>query len=179
MSTQELLTFLFNATALGFIVIALMDFGTRLVTALKQVSIASIPPRKQPSVQQLPTQLPHSAIPQELPQLPDPWLSLPVEEAVVLVKLVEKEQKHLQLLPPAKEIKTCDPLELADNLLEQIDLNKVKLRQARKVAKVLGIAQKAKGRDLTLALLLSQIKLKLQQVESETVQVVKKELLAC
>ena len=159
MSIQELSTFLFNAIALGVITIAAMDLGTRLVFAYKQVSIASIPPKKQPSIQQLPTQLPHSAIPQELPQLPDPWLSLPVEEAVVLVKLVQKEQKHLQLLPPAKEIKTGDAIELADNLLEEIDLNKMKLRQARKVAKVLGIAQKAKGRDLTLVLLLSQIKL--------------------
>ena len=104
---------------------------------------------------------------------------MPVEEAVVLVKVVQKEQKHLQLLPPVKEINTANPLELADNLLEEIDLNKMKLRQARKVAKVLGIAQKVKGRDLTLVLLLSQIKLKLQQVESETVQVVKRELLAC
>ncbi len=40
MSTQELLTFLFNAIPLGFIIIASMDFGTRLVTAYKQVSIA-------------------------------------------------------------------------------------------------------------------------------------------
>lgn len=47
MSTQELLTFLFNAIALGSIIIALMDFGTRLVTAYKQVSIASISLKKQ------------------------------------------------------------------------------------------------------------------------------------
>ena len=179
MSTQELLTFLFNAIALGFITIASMDFGTRLVVAYKQVSIASISLKKQLPIRQLPTQLPLTVNPQELPQLPDPWLSLPVEEAVVLVKVVQKEQKHLQLPPPVKEIKTANPLELADNLLEEIDLNKMKLRQARKVAKVLGIAQKVKGRDLTLVLLLSQIKLKLQQVESETVQVVKRELLAC
>lgn len=179
MSTQELLTFLFNTIALGFIAIASMDFGTRLVVAYKQVSITSISPKKQLSIQQLPTQLPLTVNPQELPQLPDPWLSLPVEQAVVLVKLVKKEQKHLELLPPVKEIKTGDPLERADNLLEEIDLNKMKLRQARKVAKVLGIAQKAKGRDLTLALLLSQIKLKLQQVKLETIQVVKQELLTC
>lgn len=104
---------------------------------------------------------------------------MPVEKTLVSIKLVQKEQKHLRLLPPAKEIKTGDPLELADNLLEEIDLNKMKLRKVRKVAKVLGIAQKAKGRDVTLVLLLSQIKLKLQQVESETLQVVKRELLTC
>ncbi len=179
MSTQELLTFLFNAIALGSIIIALMDFGTRLVTAYKQVSIASISLKKQLPIRQLPTQLPLTVNPQELPQLPDPWLSLPVEKTLVSIKLVQKEQKHLRLLPPAKEIKTGDPLELADNLLEEIDLNKMKLRKVRKVAKVLGIAQKAKGRDVTLVLLLSQIKLKLQQVESETLQVVKRELLTC
>ena len=49
MSTQELLTFLFNAKpcvracaiALGFITIAAMDFGTRLITLYKQISVVS------------------------------------------------------------------------------------------------------------------------------------------
>lgn len=176
MSTQELLTFLFNAIALSFIIIASVDFGTRLVVAYKQFLVASNSPLT--NIQKPATQLPLAAIPQELPQLPDPWLlPLSVEKPIASIKLVDKEQKHLHLLPPAKVIDVPN-LEV-ENLLQGVDLNKLKLRQARKVAKVLGIAQKAKGRDLTLALLLSQIKLKLQQVESDIVQVVKQELLAC
>ena len=73
MSNQELLTFLFNAKpcmracaiALRFITIAAIGFSTRLVVAYKQVSIASISPKKQPFIQQLPTQLPLAATPQE------------------------------------------------------------------------------------------------------------------
>lgn len=159
MSTQELLTFLFKAIALGFITIASMDFGTRLVVAYKQVSIASVPPKKQPSIQQLPTQLPRSGIPQTLPQLPDPWLLLPVAENLQPLQLpsteffkgedkakiaskillIHEQQKHLRLLPPAKALNVSNP-ELED-LLRGVDLDKLKLRQARKIAKVLGIAQ--------------------------------------
>ncbi len=193
MSTQELLTFLFNAIALGFITIASIDFGMRLVVAYKQVSI---PPKKQLSIQQLPTQLPRSGVPQELPQLPDPWL-LPVAENPLLLRypsteffkredeaeiaskilMAYKQQKHLRLLPPAKTIDVFNP-ELED-LLRGVDLDKLKLRQARKIAKVLGIAQKVNGRDQKLAFLVSQIKLKLQQARAEIVEVVRQELIAC
>ncbi len=196
MSTQELLTFLFNAIALGFITIASMDFGSRLVVAYKQVSIAPISPKKQPSLQQLPTQLPHSGIPQELPQLPDPWL-LPVAENLQLLRLpstelvkredkaeiastillTHKHQKYLRLLPPAKTINVFNA-ELED-LLRGVDLDKLKLRQARKIAKVLGIVQKVNGKDQKLAFLVSPIKIKLQQAKAEIVEVVIQELIAC
>ena len=93
------------------------------------------------------------------------------------ILLAHKQQKHLRLLPPAKAIDVSNP-EFKD-LLRGVNLDKLKLRQARKIAKVLGIAQKVNGKDQKLDFLRSQIKLKLQQAESETVQVVKKELLAC
>jgi len=180
MSTQELLTFLFNAIAISFITIASIDFGTRLVVAYKQVSIASIPPKKQPSLQQLQAQIPRSAIPQKLPQLPDPWL-LPVAENLPLkqlpsteffkredkaevaskILLAHKQQKHLRLLPPAKAIDVANTQ--LEDLLRGVDLDKLKLRQAREIAKVLGIAQKVNGKDQKLAFLVSQIKVKLQQ----------------
>ena len=51
--------------------------------------------------------------------------------------------------------------------------------QARKIAKVLGIAQKVNGKDQKLGFLVSQIKLKLQQATVEIVKVVQQELLAC
>jgi len=50
-----------------------------------------------------------------------------------------------------------------EELLVGISIDKLKLRQARKIAKVLGIAQKVNGRDQKLAFLVSQIKVKLQQ----------------
>ncbi len=194
MPTQELLTFLFNVIALGFIIIASMDFGTRLIIAYKQVSIAIDLPLTNP--QQPSSQLPLAVKQQKLGQLPDPWL-LPVAENSLLLRLpsrefvkrednaeiaskillAHKQQKHLRLLPPAKAIDIPNP-ELKD-LLRGRDLDKLKLRQARKIAKVLGIAQKVNGKDQKLAFLVSQIKIKLQQAKAEIVEVVIQELIAC
>ena len=193
MSTQELLTFLFNAIALGFITIASIDFGTRLVIAYKQVSIALDFPLTNP--QEPSGQLPLAVKQQELGQLPDPWL-LPVAENLQLLQLpsteffkredeteiaskillAQKQQKHLRLLPPAKTIDVFNP-ELED-LLRGVDLDKLKLRQARKIAKALGIAQKVNERDQKQAFLISQIKVKLQQAKAEIVEAVRQELLA-
>ena len=80
-------------------------------------------------------------------------------------------------LPPAKTIDVFNP-ELED-LLRGMDLDKLKLRQARKIAKVLGIAQKVNGKDQKLEFLRNQMKLKLQQAKFEIVQSVAQELLAC
>ena len=193
MSTQELLTFLFNGIALGSIIIAAIDFGTRLVIAYKQVSIALDFPLTNP--QEPSGQLPLAVKQQELGQLPDSWL-LPVAEnplqlrfpspeffkredkaeIVSNILVAQKEPKHLRLLPPAKTIDVSNP-ELED-LLRGIDLNELKLRQARKIAKALGIAQKVNGRDQKLAFLVSQIKVKLQQAKAEIVEAVRQELLA-
>jgi threonyl-tRNA synthetase len=177
MSNQELLTYLFNAIALGFLTLAAIDFGTRAVAVYNQVKIASDSPLT--NSEKLVNQLPPAATPQKLTQLPDPWLlPLLVEESVVLVKVVQKEQKHLRLLPPAKETGRAVAPKLGD-LLTGVDLDKLKLRQARKIAKVLGIAQKVNGRDQKLAFLVNQIKLKLQQPKLEVTELVRQELLAC
>jgi len=176
MSTQELLTYLFNVIALGFLTIAAIDFGTRAVAVYNQVKVTSNLPST--NIQPPLNQLPPPATLKELPQLPDPWLlPLPVKESVVLVKLVQKEQRHLRLLPQAKVIDVSNP-ELED-LLAGGNLDQLKLRQARKIAKVLGVAQKVNGRDQKLAFLVSQIKLKLQQATVEIVEVVQQELLTC
>ena len=138
-----------------------MDFGTRLVVAYKQVSSNLNSPST--FTQKPISKIPLAVKPQELGQLPDPWL-LPVQdkgEIVPLTNLAQGEQKHLRLLPPGKTINISNP-ELED-LLRGIDLDKLKLRQARKIAKVLGIAQKINGRDQKLDFLRSQIKVKLQQ----------------
>lgn len=177
MSTQELLTFLFNAIALGFTVIAAMDFATRSVAAYNQVTVASNSPST--NIQQQLTQAPPSINPQKLPQLPDPWL-LPLEGAreILPVSLVATEQKHLRLLPQAKQTSTAVAPQI-DDLLLGVNIDKLKLRQARKIAKVLGIAQKVNGRDQKLTFLVSQIKVKLQQAKKEIIEVVKQELIAC
>ena len=177
MFTQELLTFLFNAIALGFIIIASMDFGTRLVVAYKQVSSISNSPSA--STQKPISKLPLAVKQQQLGQLPEEWL-LPVQdkgEIVPLTNLALGEQKHLRLLPPGEIINVSNP-ELED-LLQAVDLDRLKLRQARKIAKVLGIAQKVNGRDQKLAFLVSQIRSKLQQAKAEIVEVVIQELIAC
>jgi hypothetical protein len=171
MSTQELLTYLFNAIALGFTIIAAMDFALRLVAAHKQVSPHSSSPLT--STQQPSLKLPLVTIPQVLSQLPDPWLlPLPAQEAVGLIKLVQKEPKHLRLLPPARETSMAIAPNL-EELLLGISIDKMKLRQARKIAKVLGIAQKVNGRDQKLAFLVGQIKSNLQQAKAEIIELVR------
>jgi len=177
MSAQELLTFLFNTIALGFTIIAAIDFGTTLVAAYKQVSVISNSPKT--NTQQPTNPLPMVAIPEKLLQLPDPWL-LPLTDKhqLALIKLVQTKQKPLRLLPPAKETNIAVASQLEDLLLG-VNIDKLKLRQARKVAKALGIAQKVNGRDQKLEFLRSQIKVKLQQAKLEILLVVKQELLAC
>lgn len=102
MPTQEVLTQLFNALALGFALVAAMDFGTRLLVAYKQVSTVSSSPLTE--IGQLTSQSPPVMTLQKLPQLSDPWL-LPLEGArePSPVSLVETERRHLWLLPQAKE----------------------------------------------------------------------------
>ena len=177
MTTQEGLTFLFNAIALSFLFIAGIDFGTRLVNLYKEV-VSTSNSLKTPTQQPI-IKLPPVAIPPQLPQLPDPWLlPLPAEEAVVvLAKFLPIEQKHLRLLPPVKEISL--PKLALEDLLLGVDIDKLKIRQARKIAKLLGIAQKVNGRDQKLAFLISQIKSKLQQAKAEIIDVVRRELIAC
>ena len=154
-----------------------MDFATRSVAIYNQVTVASN--SSLINIQQPLTQLPPFAIPEKLLQLPDPWL-LPLtnKRELALIKLVQTKQKPLRLLPPAKETNIAVASQLEDLLLG-VNIDKLKLRQARKVAKALGIAQKVNGRDQKLEFLRSQIKVKLQQAKLEILLVVKQELLAC
>ena len=100
--------------------------------------------------------------------LPDPWM-LPIDE-VAEISIPQRyppdKQKPLLLLPAAKEETTSSvPITAAPNLDElflNIDIDKLQLRLARKIAKELGIFQKVNGRDQKLSWLLAQIKAKLQ-----------------
>ena len=173
MSNQELLTYLFNAIALGFLFIASMDLCTRILALYREVFVHNNNQAQQPTDLTLAT---HQQ--QELPQIPDPWLlpSLPLN-TIVSVNLEQKELV-LRLLPPAKESAVVIPNPVSKEMLAAIDLGKLKLREARKIAKVLGIAQKVNGRDQKLDFLKSQIKLRLQQAKSEAVHLVAQELFA-
>lgn len=183
MSTQESLTFLFDAIACGFIVIATIDLSREIITLYKQTFVA----RQKPTLITSPQ-------PQQLSQLPDPWL-LPQEETVAPDnRSIPEQPKPVLLLAPALamgeeqsssvgEVQSPGQCEtMLRELLLGVDLNKLPLRQARKIAKVLGIAQKVRGRDQKLAFLRGQIKLKLQEMRSlqpEVVAVIREELIAC
>ncbi len=100
---------------------------------------------------------------------PDPW-TMPMQDTKRLPhsqqQLITFEPKPLLLLPPARVVPSFPVLGNArselDELLVNVNLNKLPLRTARKVAKVLGIAQKVNKKDVPLNFLRSQIKSKLQ-----------------
>lgn len=179
MSAQEFLTLLFDVIALSFITIATLDFIAGLMPLM--------PHYKMPLVS--PGQLNLFDLkPKTLPLLPDPW-TLPIDEIAEVTaqpqQTAQIEQKPiLMLLPPVKEIRIRPPLPTAaepklDQLLLSIDIDKLQLRPARKMAKALDIAQKINGRDQTLSFFRSQIKAKLQQSEAlsaETVEVLREAL---
>ena len=124
--------------------------------------------------------------PKTLFLLPDPW-TLPTDKITEVQpqQTLQIEQKPvLLLLPLVKEISIQPPLATTaksklDQALLHIDIDKLQLRPARKIAKALNIAQKINGRDQTLSFFRSQIKAKLQQSEAlsaETVKVLREAL---
>lgn len=172
MSTQESLTFLFDAIACGFVVIATIDLSREIIALYKQIFVA--PPKA----------LLNNSQPQQLSQLPAPWL-LPTASALAPVELAQVQQKPVLLLAQAKAInegRLPSTQSATKELLIGVDIDTLKLREARKLAKSLGIAQKVNGKGQTLAFLRSQIKAKLQQETSRLPEVVaqlRAELVAC
>jgi hypothetical protein len=179
MNTQDVLTYLLEVIALGFIAIMTFDFIAGLMPARKQL----------PAV--LPGQLSRFELRSEpLLQIPDPWL-LPIEQAALVVaqppKRAQHQHKPLLLLPPAQEVigkrspASASGKSTLIELLVSVDLDKLQLRPARKIAKALGIAQKINGVDQKLDFLRAQIKSKLQQpqtLSSDVVKAVRELLLA-
>lgn len=176
MSAQALLTLLFNAIALSFISIATLDFITGLMPLMPRHKKCLVSPGQLNLF---------DLKPKSLPLLPDPW-TLPLDKVISTPqKIAQTEQKPvLLLLPPAKEISIRPPLPTVtkpklEQFLSHIDINKLQLRPARKIAKALNIVQKINGRDQKLNFLRNQIKVKLQQLEAlptETVEVLWKVL---
>lgn len=91
-----------------------------------------------------------------LVNLPDPW-TIPVREITKVLDLQQQstkcqEPKLLLLLPPVKPLLLLPPVKVApkaEQLLAGVNLDKLPLRLARKVAKVLGITQKGKQKRCT------------------------------
>lgn len=181
MSAQESLTFLFDAITLSFIAITTIDLSQEIVKLYQQVFIT---PQQPPST---------NSQAQVLSQLPDPWL-LSVEEITAPSdRCLQQQPKPVLLLAPAKAISEgrLSSSTIVEQLRDRsistlegllaVNLDTIKLRQARKIAKRLKIAQKVNGKDQKLDWLKAQIKAKVQQEQSlkaEVVAVLREELIA-
>ena len=154
---QDLLTAFAELIFFGFAIIFLFD----LAIALNNCWIAS--------AQKLP--LPHkieapAATFQIQPRskdlflvLPDPWI-LPLDEALSRPQLGQRAASQLKPLLLLPQVTAESNL---DELFSNIDIDKLPLQQARKIAKALGIAQKVNKKDQPISWLRAQIKAKLQQ----------------
>lgn len=182
MSAQQLLTFLFDAIALSFTTIAAIDLSQKIIKLYRQVFIAP----------QQPTSTISQA--QALPQLPDPWLLSVEDTADPADRCLQQQPKPVLLLAQAKAIAPYRSRRVGEaqslgqcrgkleELLVGIDIDKLQMRPARKLAKLLGIPQKINGKDQKLAFLRGQIKSKLQETRSlqpEVIAAVREELIAC
>ena len=72
---------------------------------------------------------------------------------------------QLKLKPPLLLAQVIAESNL-DELFSNIDIDKLPLQQARKIAKALGIAQKVNKKDQPISWLRAQIKAKLQQPQA-------------
>lgn len=159
---QDLLTALAELIAFGFTVVFLLD----LAIALNNCWIASA--QKLSSTYQI--EAPAATL-QSQPEnkdfisiLPDPW-TLPLDKVLPLPQSGQRpinqlKPKPLLLLPQVIAESNLD------ELFSNIDIDKLPLRRARKIAKALGIAQKVNKKDQPISWLRAQIKAKLQQPQA-------------
>lgn len=158
-ASAELIVFVFSAT-----------FLLDLAIVLNNCWIASAIKSSSPYQSEAPTIKPHLQLDKKAISLllPDPWM-LPIDEVAEISthkRFSPNKLKPLLLLPPAKETSTSSVPITAELTLNElflnIDIDKLQLRLARKIAKELGIFQKVNGRDQKLSWLRAQIKAKLQ-----------------
>jgi len=164
---QELLTASAELIVFVFSVAFLLD----LAIALNNCWIASAQKLSSPYQSEAPTTKPHLQLDKKAIALllPDPWM-LPIDEVAeisILQRCSPNKLKPLLLLPQADVVAasslptTTEPT--LDVLFSSIDIDKLRLRRARKIAKALGIAQKVNKKDQPISWLRAQIKAKLQQ----------------
>ena len=99
--------------------------------------------------------------------LPDPWI-LPLDEALSRPQLGQRAASQLKPLLLLPQVTAESNL---DELFSNIDIDKLPLQQARKIAKALGIAQKVNKKDQPISWLRAQIKAKLQQPQLSTTEI--------
>lgn len=160
---QDLLTASIELLFFAFSAIFLLD----LAIALKKCWVASA---------SMPQTQPEKKVIAQV--LPDPW-TLPLEPFGSKPQhqpFSAIQSKPMLLLPPAKKTSASSLHIVAepalDRLLSSIDIDKLQLRTARKIAKALGIAQKVIKKDRPISWLKAQIKAKLQQPQELTTTVI-------
>ncbi len=158
--------------------------------SVDEVPAIEVLPRAHFNAPKHPTQLPLLLLPGvlaaatssvEVEEIPDPWL-LSVDTISSSVQLLEASIKPLLLLPPGAELSFPAPGKpsLEELLAGVVDIDKLQLRPARKIAKALEVAQKVNGKDQPLSWLRAQIKAKLQleEVPAEAIEAITQELRA-
>lgn len=160
---QDLLTALAEALVLVFSAVFLLD----LAIVLNNCWIASA---HTPQLQ-APAAKPHLQPEKRAiaKVLPDPWM-LPIDEVAetsITQRCSPNKSKPLLLLPQSDVVVASSLTTIAESTLEElflsIDIDKLQIRLARKIAKALGIAQKVNKKDQPISWLRAQIKAKLQQ----------------
>ncbi|MBW4638125.1 MAG: hypothetical protein KME05_07795 [Gloeocapsa sp. UFS-A4-WI-NPMV-4B04] len=163
---QELLTASVELIVFVFSVAFLLD----LAIVLNNCWIASANKLSSPYQSEASTAKPHLQ-PENIAiasMLPDPWM-LPLDEVAEIAthKRCSASKSKPLLLLPQSDVVTTSSLQLnaeptLDELFSGIDIDKLQIRLARKIAKELGISQKVNGRDQKLSWLRARIKAKLQ-----------------
>lgn len=160
---QDLLTALAEAIVLVFSAVFLLD----LAIALNNYWIASA---HAPQIQ-APAAKPHLQPEKRdfAKVLPDPWM-LPIDEVAetsITQSCSPNKLKPLLLLPQSDVVVASSLTTIAEPTLDvffsSINIDKLQLKLARKIAKALGIAQKVNKKDQPISWLRAQIKAKLQQ----------------
>jgi hypothetical protein len=112
------------------------------------------------------------------PSAPSAPLAPPAPSALFVDQPITIAQALSSDLDPEPEVGIYTPQSrqhhapILEELLEGIDLDTMPLRPARKIAGKLGIAQKVKGKDASLAWLRAQIKNRLSDLPQQTAPII-------
>ncbi len=196
---QDLLTALIEVLTVVSVLFLAIDFITGLQRIAQPTAQLRSKPQTEPGILAQSTEVvtPANEMLDPSAELPDPW-TLPVDEVPHCAHKSELAPNIqlppiepvvvLRLLPPTSSASCGQPPALPvtvkmalDELLADIELDKLQLRPARKIAKLLNIPQKLNSKDKPLSFIRGQIKAKLQQLEevpAETLEEMKRELRA-
>lgn len=176
---QDLLTTAIEIVAISFAVVMAIDFVNGLRYVAQPAQVQDRAQTEPEAIAQRSHQRLFAPTVETFEQsAEDPWM-LPVDEVLTIPdKSVPVENMQispdtmpLRLLPPSKSVSVQPPAlpvtvkPALDELLAGVDLDSLKLRPARKIAKLLNIPQKLNSKDKPLGFLRAQIKAELQQLE--------------